>query len=94
MNIPDVPCLKDGSTMVGALSERDSTIVMYCMDRVRSFVAIFSMFPLRILENHNRITYRVGVGNAFSILPFVILDDKALLAFLNIFPVCFETYIE
>ena len=76
------------------MSEPDSTIVIDCMDRVRSFVAIFSVFPLRILENHDRVTYLVGVRDAFCILPFIILDDKALLAILNIFPVSFETYIE
>ena len=76
------------------MSELDSAIVIYRVDRIRSSVAVFSMFPLNALEDDDLVADLVFIGDVFSILPFIILEDQALLAFLDLFPICFETHVD
>ena len=58
------------------------------------FILRLSVFATRVVFQHHLISNGVGVGEASSILAFVVLEDKLLLVFLYILPVSLERHVE
>ena len=52
------------------------------------------MFAAWVLFNLYCVTDRVCVRDALGILTFVVLNDKLLLSFLDVLPICLEGDIE
>ena len=52
------------------------------------------MFATRVVFYHYLVSLGVGARNASSVLAFVVLKDKSLLAFLDVLPVSLKGYIE
>ena len=52
------------------------------------------MFARGIKSCHHSVALGAGVWGLFLVLPFVVLKDEPLLAFLDTLPVCHERGVE
>ena len=93
MNIPNVPCLIDCSSISSVLPELDCAIVVHSVYSVRTLKSWLSVLPVLILLNHHRVTYLVGMRSSSRVLSLIILANQALPAFFDELPVSFESYI-
>jgi len=84
MNVPDVPRLIDCSTVIGDLRELYGSIVIDRSYRVRSRIAITSVFAASGLFYHDAISDCVLMWDTVLVFPSVVLLDKRLLAFLYV----------
>ena len=84
----------ESTSRVSIPGELNGTVVIHLSYRERADKSIAAVFSVRILHDHNAITYAVGVGLACGIFPVIVLADKLLLAFLDAFPVRLERDIE
>ena len=87
IQVPDVPSLCDSSAVLGVSSELDSAIVIHSGHCIWTFIQIRAVFAVWVLQNHHAVIQTVAMCNAVFVLAFVVLEDKLLLAFLDVFPV-------
>ena len=94
MNIPDVPCFGESSTIVGVSSELYSAIVVNFRHCIRTFVEIRAVFVVWLVRYHDLVSDRVGMIFAFLVFTLVVLDDELLLSIPYVFPIRLERYVE
>ena len=86
--------MSDSSAAVGVSSELHSAIVIQLRHRIRTAIKVRAVFAVRVLENHHLIAFTISVFYSRCILAFVVLEDKLLLALLDIFPIRLEGNIQ
>lgn len=76
MDIANVPCLIDNSTIPGVSTESDCSIVINAIDSERAVVLVLvTVFAVGLLLNHNRITNCIVVRFSARVLAFVVLCE-------------------
>jgi hypothetical protein len=61
-DFPDVPCLRDDSTISGVLCESDSTIVKNVCYFIGPFVTVCAVFTIGVLLDNYFVAYVVRMG--------------------------------
>jgi hypothetical protein len=92
--LPDVPCLGDHSTVIGALIECDSAIVINPRYHVRASIAILAMLAVWVLFNENSIPDGVLMRYTLLVLTLEVLPNDMLLSGFDVLPICFEIDIK
>ena len=88
INTVDVPCLMDSSTCSGP-TELNGAIVIHLTDRVRTSALVCprAVLVVGVLFNAGFLSHGVSVIVASGILTRVVLKDKLLLLFLDMFSI-------